>query len=402
MWFWAEVGPEDTLGRMARRFRINTASLTAANPELGESGTVVPGQMLRIPKAGDRLHHIQPGDDLESIAESYQITQSALCSANGLHAASGLANQSWIRIPANSEKACIVDPSYNYGFLELEEDIQSLCAKYPFLRLGSAGASFLGRELHVLELGTGQRKVHVNAAFHANEWITSLLLMGFMETAAEAVAQDTSLLGFNMRRLLEETTLVAVPMVNPDGVELAIQGLRKNHPLFEELLEWNGGSTDFTQWKANARGVDLNDQFPAHWEVEAARREAIGPSPRNYGGDAPLTEPEAIAMAELTRSGRFDLVVALHTQGQEIYYNYRGMEPLNSIDIAKRMEAVSGYKPVYLEGSDAGYKDWFIQEFRRPGFTVEAGLGVNPLPLWQCPEMQKQINGIIMCALAER
>ena len=50
-----------------------------------------------------------------------------------------------------------------------------------------------------------------------------------------------------------------------------------------------------------------------------------------------------------------------------------------------RLAAVSGYAledAPYASGF-AGYKDWFIDAFGRPGYTVEAGLGENPLPVGQ-------------------
>lgn len=107
-------------------------------------------------------------------------------------------------------------------------------------------------------------------------------------------------------------------MVNPDGVELVLNGISPDHPYQANLLEWNGEQPDFSNWKANIRGVDLNDQFPAHWEEEAERRGQLGPGPRDYGGETPLSEPEAAALARFTECHPFELVVALHTQGRDL------------------------------------------------------------------------------------
>jgi g-D-glutamyl-meso-diaminopimelate peptidase len=52
-----------------------------------------------------------------------------------------------------------------------------------------------------------------------------------------------------------------------------------------------------------------------------------------------------------------------------------------------------------LSGSDAGYKDWFIQRFRKPGFTVEVGLGASPLPLQDFDGMYKEVSAILREAL---
>lgn len=205
--------------------------------------------------------------------------------------------------------------------------------------------------------------------------------MKFLGELSEAYSTGGELGGENVSRLCAETTLWGVPMVNPDGVELAQNGADKSHPLYRELLSWNGGLTDFTGWKANVRGIDLNDQFPAFWEEECKRRGVGGPAPRDYPGPYPLSEPEAAAIAAFTDRLNFHTVVALHTQGREIYWNYREFEPPEAEALARRLANASGYAPVKLSGSDAGFKDWFIHRYRRPGFTVEAGYGENPLPM---------------------
>ena len=116
----------------------------------------------------------------------------------------------------------------------------------------------------------------------------------------------------------------------------------------------------------------MNDQFPARWELEKAQR-PTKPGPRDYPGESPLTEPEAIAMAELTRKSNFSRVIAFHTQGKEIYWGFENLEPPYSEVIVEEFSRVSGYKAVQTLQSYAGYKDWFIQDWRRPGFTVELG-----------------------------
>jgi g-D-glutamyl-meso-diaminopimelate peptidase len=106
-------------------------------------------------------------------------------------------------------------------------------------------------------------------------------------------------------------------------------------------------------------------------------------------------------MASFTNKHDFQRVIAFHTQGQEIYWNYRDMEPLESEPLAKRLAKVSRYKAVKLQGSDAGYKDWFIQQYRRPGFTVETGFGVNPVPLIQFRSMYDEVIGIMLEVLVQ-
>ena len=88
---------------------------------------------------------------------------------------------------------------------------------------------------------------------------------------------------------------------------------------------------------------------------------------------------------------------AWHTQGEVIYWRYADVEIPGAQDIAATFAAVSGYaaeETPYASGF-AGYKDWFIQEYLRPGFTIEAGRGVNPLPLSDVPGIRRRALGIL-------
>jgi g-D-glutamyl-meso-diaminopimelate peptidase len=342
----------DTLLRIAKRFGLSGPLLQADNPQLPEGGHLAPGSLLHLP---DRA--------------------------------------------AAAKAACptrIVEADTEYGPNELYRDLGDLTRLYPFLATGTAGWSVLGRPLPWLRYGCGPLRLHVNASFHANEWVTSLLLMTFLEDLAHAYAQRSRLRGTDAALLWRTVSLWVVPMVNPDGVRLAQEGIWPGQPLYAELRRMNRNSDLFFAWKANIRGVDLNDQFPAHWKEERERRGQEGPGPRDFPGPAPLSEPESRAIAAFTARNRFDRVVALHTQGRELYWNYRDYEPLESHAMADRIAKAAGYRAVKLEGSDAGYKDWFIQSFRKPGFTVEAGMGNNPLPLSQFAAMYDEIAPLLL------
>jgi g-D-glutamyl-meso-diaminopimelate peptidase len=288
---------------------------------------------------------------------------------------------------------------HGYGPEELEADLRRLSEQYPFICVRVIGESVLGRPLYAFRIGEGQSRWHYNGACHANEWITSLLLMRFAEQYAGDCCRPHTDPGRLACERYRRTSLWIVPMLNPDGVELVQNGLIPGHPYESELGFWNRGSADFRDWKANIRGVDLNDQFPAHWEEERDRRGTMGPAPRDYGGPCPLSEPEAMSLARWTSCMGFDAVLSLHTQGEEIYWNYRGHEPPGSEMMAERLASAAGYRAVYLEGSDAGYKDWFIQSFRRPGFTVEAGKGRNPLPVEDSRVIAPRLNRLLGEAL---
>jgi g-D-glutamyl-meso-diaminopimelate peptidase len=144
----------------------------------------------------------------------------------------------------------------------------------------------------------------------------------------------------------------------------------------------------------------LNLQYPAGWEQAKSIKFAQGftkPAPRDYVGPYALSEPESRAVWEFTRANNFTITLSYHTQGGVIYWKFLDYNPPKSYEIAQRFSRLSGYlveDTPYASGF-AGYKDWFIQDYNRPGYTIEVGLGENPLPISQLPEIYRQNLGIL-------
>ena len=225
--------------------------------------------MLRIVPGTGRRYAVPPGESVGEIAGRFGLDEEVLRQANP-----EITNiTDWvgrcIHIPASDGKT-IVKIQGEYGYRELIRDLDKLENQYPFIETGSIGTSVMGKSLPYLRIGQGARHIHVNASVHANEWLTTAVLMKFIEEYAEAYGAHREWHQYQTERWMQETTLWAVPMVNPDGVELVQEGVVNQHPHAQQLLAWNADRSHFTHWKANIRGVDLNDQFPAHWDEEAA------------------------------------------------------------------------------------------------------------------------------------
>ncbi len=293
----------------------------------------------------------------------------------------------------------ILNTKKPYDSLELYSELNQLVTLYPFLQKEIIGYSVLGKPIVELKIGNGPKKIHMNGSFHANEWITTSIMMYWLKNFLASLVNNQLLDGNSCSSLYKDVTLSFVPMVNPDGVDLVRNGLPNNSKYNKLILEINEYSLDFSQWKANIRGVDLNNQYPANWDIEKERKIPKDPAPRDYPGDAPLTEPEAIALADLVQNRQFDRVLAFHTQGEEIYWGYLGKEPQEAGLIVAEFERLSGYKAIRNIDSHAGFRDWFVNEYEKPGFTIELGLGVNPLPFEQFDEMYTKSKGIFFAAL---
>lgn len=287
-----------------------------------------------------------------------------------------------------------------------EQTILELVKAYPFLRTELLTETAFGRSIRTMVIGTGARKVIYSAAHHANEWITTPVLLKFAEEFAEAIQNGTDIFGIDAKTLSDAVTIYMVPMVDPDGVDLVTGAIKPGEGQYEiaRRMAATYPSIPFPDgWKANLLGVDLNLQYPAGWLQAREIKFSQGftrPGPRDYVGRAPLSQKESRALAGYTEYVNPDLILAYHAQGKEIYWQFDDIEVPGARKLGERLADVSGYTltdPVE-ESSYAGYKDWFIKVFRRPGYTIEVGSGVNPLPLEQFDEIYRDNLGILVTA----
>lgn len=390
------VYPGDSLWSYSQWFQIPLPLIIDSNRTLN-TANLQPGTNVNIPGYISQPYTIQQGDTFWSIAASRNVPVQHLVLMNRQYDPNRLQVGETVQIPLRVTWRLVTDVD-EYDYDKLVNDLRKLITVYPFLQNRSIGQSVMGKDIPEILIGSGLKRVHANGSFHANEWITTPLLMVFLNDYLLGLTNQMDLRGVNLLNLYLSTRLSLVPMVNPDGVNLVLNGAPQEEPYRSNVLEWNEGSSDFSTWKANIRGVDLNNQFPAKWEIEKERKPKQ-PGPRDFPGERPLSEPETIAMANLTRNSDFHRVLAFHSQGEEIYWGFEGLEPPESEIIVNEFARVSGYTPVRYLDSYAGFKDWFIQDFRRPGFTIEVGMGVNPLPISQFDDIYENNLGILLASL---
>ncbi|MCC5439006.1 M14 family metallopeptidase [Clostridium botulinum] len=395
-----DVGPIDGIfgsntEEAVKRFQLNNGLVV--------DGIIGPKTYELLNKfiLGYNTYTIKPGDTLYNIAKRHYTTVDKIMIANPNIDPNNLIIGSQIIVPIGID---IVDTNVNYTYEIMEKDIMALKKRYPFIQVGVAGKSVLGKNLYYIKLGNGSNEVFYNGTHHALEWITALLLMKFIEDFSRAYSEGSKIKGYNIKDIWNRSSIYIMPMVNPDGVDLVINGLQRNNPYYDDLIKWNNGSTDFSKnWQANIKGVDLNHNYNASWYESKIAEESYGvygPGPTRYGGPYPESEPESRSVADFTRNHNFRLILAYHSQGEVIYWTYRDIIPPGAREIGELFSKVSGYELSETVGiaSYAGYKDWFIAQFKRPGFTIEVGKGTNPLPLSQFDKIYRDNIEILLLA----
>ncbi len=352
---------------------------------------------------GYTYYIVQNNDTLYSIANAFDTTINRIKIANP-----NIRNENFIRsgikllIPFNNIVS--TDISYSYDIMML--NLEALLKTYPFLKSENSGFSVMGKDLPVIKIGKGSNTVFYSASYHANEWITSPLLMKFIEDYSKALTENINFIGYNINDLYANSTIYIMPMVNPDGVDLVTGALDSSNISYLNAKDISNNYPNIPfpdGWKANISGIDLNLQFPADWEQSKEIKYSQGftsPAPRDFVGYEPLSEPESLAVFNFTKKHDFRLILAYHTQGEVIFWKFKSFDPPDSEYIGEILSNISGYPllDTPYNSSFAGYKDWFILNYNKPGYTIEAGLGVNPLPIEQFDKIYSDNIGILFSA----
>ena len=228
------------------------------------------------------------------------------------------------------------------------------------------GKSLFGRDIYAVKMGEGKPVGIAQYALHGREYISAKLAI------------------FHYFYGLEKGTgsIWLVPLANPDGALLSQTGLDSVEDIKARgyLTQINGGE-NFSLWKANGRGVDLNVNFDARWGKGTKNTRTAGSE--NYIGDRPFSEPETQALKAFTQNIKPAYTVSYHTKGEEIYWYFS--QPISVCARDKRLaialSQTTGYPLAYAKNSVGGYKDWCIQKLQIPSFTIEVGADAFSHPI---------------------
>ncbi len=263
----------------------------------------------------------------------------------------------------------VVDPYHAYSYEEMLEDAEALQDMYPdLIYLDSIGQSVEGRDLILINFGNGERKIFLNGALHACEYISTTYLMVMIDRYAYAYKNGGTYAGHDIKTVLDKVTFAITPMLNPDGVNLVQNGTAALKSDAEAAKIFTGSG----DWKANINGVDLNRNFDDNWYVD---RPVNKPAPDGFKGYSPLSEPEAKAVEQFLNTNMCWAFISFHSKGAGLYgwedSNAKFYPQLDSM-VSRIMEAGNYMKFIDTADTDYGTFAGFARgTFLKPTLTVE-------------------------------
>lgn len=275
-------------------------------------------------------------------------------------------------------------------------DLDELASAYPTLMsVQTCGTTLDGRAIPEVILGNPEsgRHLFIQASIHAKEYINTLLAMKQIEQLL-VHHRDGMYRGVSYEELLSQACFYILPMSNPDGVtisQMGIDGIRDEN-LKETLRECyrndhdNGrasgeGEAYWRNWKANARGVDLNRNFDAGWETYEG---VSHPSSDHYKGSSSVSEPETRAIVDAVHDCNADITISYHSSGRVIFWDYGSEGEVYEKDaaLAHFVQTITNYaeeSSLQTSQDAAGCSDYFVLKEGVPSVTIENG--INPCPI---------------------
>ena len=138
---------------------------------------------------GYSIYTIKNGDTIYNIANKFNTNINRIIAANPNINPNNLAIGSQITIPFGN----IIPTNISYSYSILIMNINALRKVFPFIEVNSIGSSVLGNPIPYIKIGNGQKQIFYNASFHANEWITTPLLMKFIENYLLAYVNNSTI-----------------------------------------------------------------------------------------------------------------------------------------------------------------------------------------------------------------
>lgn len=224
------------------------------------------------------------------------------------------------------------------------------------------GASTQNTPIYCFHIGPYNKpQILLEAGIHAREYISTLALIKEMIYLNRLHPTDFG--------------TYFIPLTNPDGVKLVLDGSSDfDNKTRNSLYKLNNNCNQFDLWKANINGVDLNVNFDALWGT--GRYNMFTPSPANYIGPHPHSEPETIALVNFLSTIKIIGSLSIHSKGEVVYYGYDNLTQ-QEIDrdkhIANLLSAFLNFKAEKTIDSVGGFSDFISEKLHIPAFTIELG-----------------------------
>ena len=268
-----------------------------------------------------------------------------------------------------------------YLYNEYMEQIRQLSQKNSsFIKISGETKTADGRNLVSVKVGNGIVRLIIIAGIHGREWVNTKALYNIIKFYCKLYSNKVVIkydMGIDIKKVLDARSILFIPLANPDGYAIATQGFDviNNNDLRRKCISMG---VDSSYWKYNARGVDINRNFMC----KSYRKK--------NKSDYPFSENETIWLKSIFDKYRADILIDVHSRGENIYYyrNYMNREyNKNQLRWAQIISDITGYrlsaKDEEIEANDSGGNTvhYYSEYIKNAAITIETVCEKEDIPI---------------------
>ena len=259
------------------------------------------------------------------------------------------------------------------NYADMRRKVYDIKRKYTFASCGVCARSWAGRAIFTLGIGNQKDVVIYTGCINAMHSQTTFALLKVFEKICHAYSCNERICGIRLNDLLKCRGILFVPCLNPDGMEMHEYGASAAGcyaGLVQRLCSY-----EFSDWQANAAGIDLNHNISADWKAIKSLEMNLGytsPGAKYYGGKACISEPETRAFVKLCQNRKVRHIITVGCGDNAVYGSNLNDE--KQALMLKIFRLCSGFRTEEKEKDIStynGFTDWFSAEFAKPAFSVE-------------------------------
>lgn len=266
-----------------------------------------------------------------------------------------------------------------FTYDRMMSSLEDLKAQYDAMEIGTLGESVMGRKIPLVALGKGQKSLLYVGTHSGTDWMCTVFLLRFLAEFLSYLEKGSQAFRYSIPYLFSARTIYIIPMLNPDGVEYVTNGVDEENILYDRVHAMNEESVDFSDWRGNARGVELSRNYAfgfssyKQWE---GRMGILGGGKSGFSGEMPESEPESAAICRFLRChAGIRTVLSLHMGEGKILHTAGSKTVPRASSVGRAISRLTGYPLGCYDGweSMGGLSAWCIDELNIPAFSVACG-----------------------------
>lgn len=201
----------------------------------------------------------------------------------------------------------------HYDYKMCVRDIKLLTRNNDFIEKIKIGYSNMNKPIYCVKIGKGERNILVTCAHFGTEYLTSAFIMNFLKNYADAYKNGDDFEGKNSGELYSNISLYVIPMLNPDSVDIAVNGFDITDSFHQRLISDAGVHSFNRVWKDSLSSSDIHH--------EAGLRIT-----KEYSGEKKCRNVyfENEVVKNFNHEIDFDMFIRIHSHTEDMYYDFGG------------------------------------------------------------------------------